>query len=176
MKACKVSRGIDPFILNLGTMWTWVVDFTIPLPQSLYPGKEPPMPVMYEAGLAPEAVWIFWKRKISCNCPDSMAQPVAQSLLPLRYASLTYITNFIWNSTSTAYWRYCVIWGTNLLMLFRVAIAISKIIKHTYMYWGQEPANLGSYMTYSHDAHLSGFMGTPSPSPFRRREENLWKS
>jgi hypothetical protein len=37
MKAYRGSRGTAPLILNLGTRWRWVVNFT---PRPLYPRKE----------------------------------------------------------------------------------------------------------------------------------------
>jgi hypothetical protein len=37
------SGCIDPHFLDLGTSWRWVVSF-MPLP--LYPGKEPPVPIL----------------------------------------------------------------------------------------------------------------------------------
>jgi hypothetical protein len=55
MKACWGSGGIAPRIIDLGTRWGWVVSFA---PQPLYPpGKEPLVPVGYEAGWVPESVW-----------------------------------------------------------------------------------------------------------------------
>jgi hypothetical protein len=47
------SVCIDPRFLDLGTSWRWAVSFTL-LP--FYPpGKEPPVPIGYEAGWAPRA-------------------------------------------------------------------------------------------------------------------------
>jgi hypothetical protein len=47
MKAYGWSRGIAPLILNLGTRWRCVVNFT---PRSLYPGKEPRYPLNKRQG------------------------------------------------------------------------------------------------------------------------------
>jgi hypothetical protein len=32
-------------------------------PAALPPGKEPPVPIGYEAGWAPEPVWMLWRRE-----------------------------------------------------------------------------------------------------------------
>jgi hypothetical protein len=37
MKTYRKGRGIDPLILNFGTIWRWVANFT---PRSLYPWEK----------------------------------------------------------------------------------------------------------------------------------------
>jgi hypothetical protein len=45
--------------LDHGTSLKWVVSFT---PRSLYPpGKEPMVPIWYEAGRDPAPVWTIWR-------------------------------------------------------------------------------------------------------------------
>jgi hypothetical protein len=61
MKLCNGSRGVAPLILNLGTRWRWVVNFT---PQPLYPWERTSWPIKYKAGWGPELVWTFGEGKI----------------------------------------------------------------------------------------------------------------
>jgi hypothetical protein len=44
MKAYRRSRGIDPLILNLGTGWRGVVNFTL---ATLYPRERIPVSIEY---------------------------------------------------------------------------------------------------------------------------------
>jgi hypothetical protein len=70
-------RHIGESILDLGTGWRWLVSFTFRL---LYPpGKEPPAPIGQGSGLAPEPVWMLWKREksLSCREPNPALQPIA---------------------------------------------------------------------------------------------------
>jgi len=53
-----VSGGTSLHILNVGIRWSCVVSFT---PRPLSP--PPPVPVGWEAGLAPEPVWTRWQWK-----------------------------------------------------------------------------------------------------------------
>jgi hypothetical protein len=55
IKAYKGRRGISPLILNLGTLWRWVVNFmphAAALPQ--YP--------LYRRMVGPQTDWTFWGR------------------------------------------------------------------------------------------------------------------
>jgi len=36
---------------------------------TIFPGKEPLVPIGYEAGSAPEPTWMGWQRKKSHHCP-----------------------------------------------------------------------------------------------------------
>jgi hypothetical protein len=56
------SGGIALFILNLGTRWKWVANFTL---QLLYLQERTPVPIEQEAGWATEVVWTFWRREKS---------------------------------------------------------------------------------------------------------------
>jgi hypothetical protein len=40
-------------------------------------GKEPPVPIGYEAGWAPEPVWPTWRRENCCLYRDSNSDPFA---------------------------------------------------------------------------------------------------
>jgi hypothetical protein len=52
-----------------------VVSFT---PRPLYPRvKSPPVPIVWEAGWAPEPVWTTWRREHSSPYRDSTSRPVA---------------------------------------------------------------------------------------------------
>jgi hypothetical protein len=57
MKAYRVSRGMSPLILNLGTRWEWAVNF---MPRPLYHRERNPVPVEQEAGWTPELIWKFF--------------------------------------------------------------------------------------------------------------------
>jgi hypothetical protein len=73
------SGYIDPYFLDLGTSWRWVVSFT---PRPLYPrGKSPRYPLDRRLG-GPESVWTTWRRENSwpnrdSNSYSSVVQPVA---------------------------------------------------------------------------------------------------
>jgi hypothetical protein len=47
MRVYRGSRGIAPTILNLGTRWRWVVNFT---PRPLYSWERTPVPIEQKAG------------------------------------------------------------------------------------------------------------------------------
>lgn len=55
-KACTESGRTVTAILNLGTIWTGVVNLTV------QPLKNPVL-IEQKARWTPEAVWMFWKRK-----------------------------------------------------------------------------------------------------------------
>jgi hypothetical protein len=44
-------------------------------PAALPPGKEPPVPIGFEAGWAPEPVWTTWRKDKSCSYRDSNSDP-----------------------------------------------------------------------------------------------------
>jgi hypothetical protein len=46
---------------------------------TMTPGKEPPVPIGYEAGSAPEPVWTLWGKEKSCTAGNRTrdVQPVA---------------------------------------------------------------------------------------------------
>jgi hypothetical protein len=54
MKAQRRSRGIALLIFNLGAGCGWVVNIKL---RPIYPRKRDPVPIIYEAGWAPEPVW-----------------------------------------------------------------------------------------------------------------------
>jgi hypothetical protein len=58
MKAYWRSGGIAPHILDLGIKME--VSGQLHAPATLLLGKEPLVPVGYEAGWAPEPVWTRW--------------------------------------------------------------------------------------------------------------------
>jgi hypothetical protein len=66
--------------LDLGASWRQVVNFTL---RPLYTfEKEPPKPIGYDFGWAPEPVWTKWRSDNSCPQRDSnsdllVIQPVA---------------------------------------------------------------------------------------------------
>jgi hypothetical protein len=41
----------------------------------LCPGKEPSLPIRWEAGRAPEPVWTTWREEKSCPYQDSNSEP-----------------------------------------------------------------------------------------------------
>jgi hypothetical protein len=61
MKTYWGSGGIAPRLLDLDTRCRWLARFTSRA--TLPPGKEPPVPVGYEAGWAPEPVWTRHRRE-----------------------------------------------------------------------------------------------------------------
>jgi hypothetical protein len=65
-------------VLDLGIRWGWLVSVT---PRPRYtPGKGPPVPIVQEAGWAPESVWTQrLEKKSSCHCRGSnLHRPVGQ--------------------------------------------------------------------------------------------------
>ena len=54
------SGGLPPLILNLGTIWWWVVSLT---PRSLYARERSPGTQQIEGWRPPELVWRFWRRE-----------------------------------------------------------------------------------------------------------------
>jgi hypothetical protein len=86
MKTCGGSGCIDPRFLDLGTSWSWVVNFT---PRQLYP----PAPIVYEARWVPEQVLAAWRGEDLAptgtrtpiprpSSPQPVATPTALSRLP----------------------------------------------------------------------------------------------
>ena len=68
MKEYRGSRGITPLILDIGTRWRWVVNFTF-LPIYSLGKKKSLIPYEYEAGYAKEEFWSFWRRKTLLPVP-----------------------------------------------------------------------------------------------------------
>jgi hypothetical protein len=63
----------DPLILHLRTRRNWVINFTL-WPRYLPRGRKSSAGVLieYEAGLAPQLKWAFWRRqKTNCLCRQS---------------------------------------------------------------------------------------------------------
>ena len=56
------STGVAVPTLNVGARWEWVVNAT---PQPLYPWERNPVPIIQEAGWAPEQVWTSVEKKKS---------------------------------------------------------------------------------------------------------------
>jgi hypothetical protein len=66
MNAYTGSRGIAPFVLNLGTSQRSVVNFISWVP---YYQERTLVPIEEEVGWSPELVWtVFGEEKISCLC------------------------------------------------------------------------------------------------------------
>jgi hypothetical protein len=72
MKAYKGSGDMAPLILNLGTKWRWIVNFTL-LP--LYPRKEPQYVLNTRPSGPQNRLEVLEKRNISCPTPDSNPGP-----------------------------------------------------------------------------------------------------
>jgi hypothetical protein len=64
------NGGILPRILNLGTRWRWVVNFTS---RFLYPRGKGPV-----THWAPEQIWTLWQRD-EISAPAGNRTPVVQS-------------------------------------------------------------------------------------------------
>jgi hypothetical protein len=71
------SECVDPYFLDLGTRWWWVVSFTLLPLYSRGKSPPPPTPTGYEAGWAPEPVWMLWRRENSWPYRDSNSDPSA---------------------------------------------------------------------------------------------------
>jgi len=86
MKACRGSTCKAPLILNLGTRWRWVVNLKLRL---LYPREITLIPVVYEAGWAPELDYTFWWKEKSV-VPARIWSPdrAACSLVAIVYSVL----------------------------------------------------------------------------------------
>jgi len=108
MKACRGSTGVAPFTLKFGTRWEWLTSHSWLLMQG-----NTLVSIRYEAGCAPERVWMFWRRKKSffhtgIRTPDHPAR--SQSLYRLRYSdsiipnSFTHITLKWW----FLYWTHFI--------------------------------------------------------------------
>jgi len=81
MKGHREKRGIAPLILNPGTRWGSVVNFT---PRLLFYWERTPIPTEQDAGWAPEPVWSFWRRDKSpaptgIRAPDRPARTLVSS-------------------------------------------------------------------------------------------------
>jgi hypothetical protein len=80
------SGCIGPHILELYTTWRWIISLTLrPLYSS---GKEPPVPIGYEAGCDPEPAWTAWRTK-SCSYRDSNSDRSAVQPVASRYTECT---------------------------------------------------------------------------------------
>jgi hypothetical protein len=80
VKAYRGTRGIAPLILNLGTRWRWVVNFT---PRPLYPRKINPVRTEEEAGLAPEPAYTVVDSITGSSTPQLVAMPTTLYLFPI---------------------------------------------------------------------------------------------
>jgi hypothetical protein len=65
-------------ILDLGTRWGWAVSVT-PRPR-FTPGKGPPVPIVQEAGRAPEPVWTLGLEEKS-SAPVGDRTPIVQPVV-----------------------------------------------------------------------------------------------
>jgi hypothetical protein len=54
---------------------------------ALAPGKEPSVPIGYEAGWTPEPVWTTWKRENSWSYHDSNSNPLVVQPVESRYTN-----------------------------------------------------------------------------------------
>jgi hypothetical protein len=57
-------------------------------PAALPPGKEPPVPIWYEVGWAPEPGWTLWRREESCPYQESNPGRPVCSRSPYRLISV----------------------------------------------------------------------------------------
>jgi hypothetical protein len=86
MKAYKGSRGIAPFILNIGARWRKVVNIAAWL---LHPQQRTLIPTEQKARWAPRVGMNYLeKRRISCPCGDSSPGP-SSPLYPIYYSNYT---------------------------------------------------------------------------------------
>jgi hypothetical protein len=94
MKMYRRSIGITPLILDLGTRWRRVVNFTS---QTLYSLGKTSVPNEQEAGFAPEPVWTFWRREKSVatagiqtpDCTTHSLTAISTTLYQLRFVCST---------------------------------------------------------------------------------------
>jgi hypothetical protein len=83
MKACRGRRAIAPFVLNLGSIWRPMINFTL---RPLYTRERNPVPIEYDAGWVQEPVWTFWRGEKSLFSTGIRTfQPVSKSLNRLGY-------------------------------------------------------------------------------------------
>jgi hypothetical protein len=73
-------------------------------PAALTPAKYPPAPIGYEAGWAPEPVWMLWRREKCCPCWQSNPGRPARSeyLITMR-------THSCWHGTGSLYVWWCLV-------------------------------------------------------------------
>jgi len=72
MKAYRRSRGVGPFIPNIGCRCWWMVSV---FPWPLYPWERTLAPIEWEARWAPVPVCTFWRRKFCWPCRISNPEP-----------------------------------------------------------------------------------------------------
>jgi hypothetical protein len=116
MLAYRRSRPIDSRIPNLGTKWSWVVNFTT---RPLYSGQEPRYPSNRRLGRPQTSSGRFWRREKlpACTgiqvpeCPacSAVATPTTLHWLALgsKYSTLTLVVslhpsklvNWVWGNT-----------------------------------------------------------------------------
>jgi hypothetical protein len=78
------SGGTDPRFLDLCS--SWEVSGQLHSPSAVPLGKEPLVPIGYEAGWTPELVWMTWRSENSFPCWDLNSdplvnQPVASTIM-----------------------------------------------------------------------------------------------
>jgi hypothetical protein len=77
MKAYRERRGIAPFILNLGTRWTWVVSIKT---QPLYPPGQEKTSTHWKEGWVGPRAGLYILEKIKISCPGS--DPIPRQSFP----------------------------------------------------------------------------------------------
>jgi hypothetical protein len=65
-------------------------------PAVLPPGKEPPVPIGWEFGLAPEPVWTTWRRENSLPYRDSNLDPSVVQPVASRYTDYATPTLYVY--------------------------------------------------------------------------------
>jgi hypothetical protein len=89
------SGGIAPLFLTSALM---EASGQLHAPSALPLGEEPPVPIVYEAGWAPEPVWTLWRREKTFPCRESnLGCPThSQSLYRRRYGVMGCIRKSVW--------------------------------------------------------------------------------
>jgi hypothetical protein len=80
MEAPGVEEVQLLLILSLGRRWGWVVSIT-PRPRFTPPGKERPVPIVQEAGWAPEPVWMQKLEEKSSSASAGDRTPIVKSVV-----------------------------------------------------------------------------------------------
>ena len=91
MKACVRSRGIAPLILNLGTRWRYVVNFTF---QSLYfRCKNPDSHWMRSCVDPRDGTNVLEKRRALASATDQITNPRLSIPWPIHYTDSSVVAN-----------------------------------------------------------------------------------
>jgi hypothetical protein len=95
-------------------------------PTTLTPGKSPPVPILQEAGCAPEPVWTLWRRGKCCPCrkssPDRLDRRYTDWGIPTPWGREILNGSLFWSeSTNRPLYNLEVVqWLTTIIFLILI--------------------------------------------------------